>query len=100
MTTTDDRRLAPEGWRPKPGAHVRVVASSKAAPDEPPPPAGVWWVVDRCPEDMAHAGWWLMPRDDVALAWSSARRPHPTHGRALAVTGRLLMPAATAVRVR
>ena len=93
-----DRPLTPQGWKPRPGAHVRILARTGAAPDEPPPPPGVWWVIDRCPAELAHAGWWVLPRDDEARSWSSQQRRHERYGNALPVPGRQLTPARTAVR--
>lgn len=93
--TADNRLLIPEGWAPRPGARVRILPNPKAAPDEPPPPAGVWWVIDRAP---GATEWWVLPHDDTARAWSSARPPHPTFGRALALGYRRLTPASTAMR--
>lgn len=94
-----DRRLVPEGWAPRPGAHVRILPDPKAAPDVPPPPPGVWWVVDRAPEP---THWWVMPKDAEAKAWAvvdlDRRSAMPVGWPAQAVPSRHLTPARTAVR--
>lgn len=92
--STDELALRPSGWAPKPGGHVRVVADPKAAPDVAPPPAGIWVVIDRAPE-ARH--WWLMAKDDDAKAWVT-EHPGGVISGCVAVSGRWLMPASTAVR--
>lgn len=90
----DPRALNPIGWAPKPGGHVRIAADPKAAPDVPPPPAGVWVVIDRAPEART---WWVQARDEDAKAWAAAHRGDVVSG-CVAVAGRWLTPASTAVR--
>lgn len=92
---TEDRRLLPEGWKPRPGAHVRLLPNPKAAPDEPPPPVGVWWVVDRAPFPRC---WWVQPYDDEAWAWANASEVNRRATRSMALPYTRLTPAATARR--
>ena len=91
---TDHRALLPEGWAPKPGGHVRIVADPKAAADVPPPPAGIWWVVDRAPEPRT---WWVKAHDGDAKTWATDH-PGDVISGCVAVSGRWLVPASTAVR--
>lgn len=67
MTATIDAALRPEGWVPKPGSRVIVLARQGAPADEPPPPPGIWVVIDRAPEARC---WWLMPHDGEAKVWT------------------------------
>jgi hypothetical protein len=66
-----DAGLRPEGWAPKPGSHVVILARPGAPADEPPPPSGVWVVIDRAPEPRA---WWVMPHDGEAKVWAVVAR--------------------------
>lgn len=96
---TADRRLLPEGWKPKPGGRVRILPRTGAAADEPSPPPGVWWVVDRAPEP---THWWVMPDDGEAKVWAAVQRARradmPVGWPAQSVPARRLTPARTAVR--
>lgn len=76
--------LVPEGWAPRRGSTVAVLASR----DEPVPPSGAWRVVEHAPE----AGtWWLLPHDDAARAWRDKHRTRIVTG-CLAMSGRRLVP--------
>lgn len=81
--------LVPEGWKPKPGARVRVLPSK----DVPHPPSGVWRVIDRGPSTN---GWWLMPVDQAAKDWA-AHWPNAITQGCIEIAGRLLAPPAKAV---
>lgn len=96
---TIDPGLRPEGWAPKAGSRVVILAEAKAAADAPPPPPGVWWVVDRSPDATC---WWLMPDDGEAKVWSTVQRAGraemPAGWPALSMTSRRLFPAALVQR--
>jgi anti-sigma factor RsiW len=72
-----DAALRPEGWAPKPGSRVVILARPGAPADEPPPPPGVWVVIDRAPEPRA---WWVMPHDGEAKVWAVVARAGRTGG--------------------
>jgi hypothetical protein len=93
VTATDDRRLLPEGWAPRPGARVRILPDPKAADDVPPP--GVWYVVDRAPE-VGH--WWVWTSDHESREWAAASEYNHRLSRSLSYPSRRLTPAQTAVR--
>jgi hypothetical protein len=62
--------LVPEGWTPRRGSLVTVLASR----DEPYPPRGTWRVFDRSNgEPGPH--WWALPVDDEARTWADG---HPS----------------------
>lgn len=67
-----DPALRPEGWAPKPGSRVVLLARKGAPPDEAPPPPGVWVVIDRAPEGTGY--WWVMPHDGEAKTWAVVAR--------------------------
>lgn len=73
--------LVPEGWAPRRGAHVSILAT-KDAPAIP----GRWYLFERAP-----GGWWAQPNDDSARVWAK-RNPNAVTMGCLEVAGRRLVP--------
>jgi len=76
--------LIPDGWAPKRGSVVEVLATK----DDPTPPAGTWRVFEQAP---GTGTWWLTPTSDEARAWGK-RWPNRVTSACVAVSGLQLVP--------
>lgn len=52
-------------WKPRQGAHCRVIQNAEEKRSETPAPPGIWWCLSPAPES---GWWWIQPHDAAAHA--------------------------------